>query len=93
MRGTVLSGSWSTWDGGGRGKRRSKTLRWRRSAGEERLCCFEKKWQGLLEVEDPRVPGEPKDGRGGSKPVGFLDALDGKTLKHAKTTKAENKAR
>jgi hypothetical protein len=27
MRGTVLSGSWSTWDGGGRGKRRSETLK------------------------------------------------------------------
>jgi hypothetical protein len=57
MRGTILSGSWSTWDGEGCGKRRSKTLRWRRSAREERPHSFEKKQWGLQGVEDPKVPG------------------------------------
>jgi hypothetical protein len=68
MRGTIRSGSWSTWDAKGCGKRRRKTLRWRRSAREERLHCFEKEPWRLLAVEDPRVSEEPKDERGGSKP-------------------------
>jgi hypothetical protein len=63
MRGTVLSGPWSTWDGGGRGKRRSKTLRWRRSAREEKPCCFEKNGGGFQEPktrwsrDNPRTDG------------------------------------
>jgi hypothetical protein len=68
-----------------------RRCRWRRSAREERPYGFEKERYGLLEVEDPRVPGEPKDGRGGKQAIGFLDTLDGKTLKHAKTTSAENR--
>jgi len=39
------------------------------------------------------VPGQPKDERGRKQAIRFLGLLDGKTLKHAKTTEAENGVR
>jgi hypothetical protein len=72
------------------GVRRS---RWRRSAREERPCCFEKRRWALPGTEDPMVPGQPKDERGRKQAISFLGILDGKTLKHTKTTRAENEVR
>jgi hypothetical protein len=68
-----------------------RRLRWRRSAREERLHGFEKERWGLPGAEDPRVPGEPKDERGRKQAISFLGVLDGKTLKHTKTTEAESR--
>jgi hypothetical protein len=68
MRGTIFPGSWSTWDGEGRGKRRSKTLKVASKCMRGESRRLRKNRRGRLEVEDPMVPGEPKDERGGSKP-------------------------
>jgi hypothetical protein len=72
---------------------RKKTLRWRRSAREERPCCFEKRRRGLPGTEHLMVPGQPKDGQGRRQAISLLGILDGKTLKHTKTTGAESEVR
>jgi hypothetical protein len=46
----------------------ARRLRWRRSAGEETPRGFHEKRRGRSGTEDPTVPGEPKDERGGGKP-------------------------
>jgi len=54
---------------------------------------FRKKPRERLEAERPDGPGKTQGRTGGKQAMGFLLPLDGKTLKHAKTTEAENGVR
>jgi len=70
-----------------------RRLRWRRSAREESLFRFVK---GTIEAAKdgrPEGPRKAKGRTGRKQAIGFLRSLGGKTLKHTKTTEAENQDR
>jgi len=79
-------GSWSTWDGGDRGKRRNKTLKVASKCkrGESSRCS--KEAAGAARGGKPDGPGMTQGRTGREQAIGFLLPLGGKTLKHAKTT-------
>jgi hypothetical protein len=93
MRGTILFGPWSTWDGEGRGKRRSKTLQVASKCMRGEALLFSKEAVGASRNRRPDGPGTSQGRTGGKQAIRFLGFLDGNTLKHTKTTKAENGVR
>jgi N-methylhydantoinase B/oxoprolinase/acetone carboxylase alpha subunit len=60
---------------------------------ERRSPVVLKRTAGASRNRKPDGPGTSQGRTGGKQAIGFLGFLDGKTLKHAKTTEAENGVR
>jgi len=91
MRGTTGSGSWSTWDTDGCGKRRKKTLKVASKCKRGEALLLRKGAVGAARGFKPEGSGITEERTGRKQAIGFQNLLDGKTLKHAKTTEAENR--
>jgi hypothetical protein len=85
-RGTTFFGSWSTWDGEGRGKRRSKTLKVASKCKRGESPQFSKETVEAARGGTPDGPGRTQGRTGRKQAMCFLLPLDGKTLEHTKTT-------